>query len=145
MDLRETARRLPGETHDVVVANPPHHKAGCARAGGRGERALARHEIAATAADFLAAAAHLLRPGGRFAAVYPPARVPEVVREAEARGLSPEIVTPVRNRPSGAPWLAHIGCVKGGAAAGAPREAPAVVLADEGGQPTAAYRSLFSR
>ena len=145
MDLREVPRRLAGRTHDLVVANPPHHRAGCARTGDRGERTLARHEIAATARDFLAAAGHLLGPGGRYAAVYPPARLADVLTEAPAHGLFPKTLTPVRNRPGDPPWLFHIECGKGGGLRGAPRQAPAVVLADEAGRPTGAYLSLFAR
>ena len=144
MDLREIPRRLAAETFDVAVANPPHVKAGCGRPAPAAGRALARHEIAATAGDFLAAAAHLLRPGGRCAVVYPPARLEEVLSEARSRGLSAQTLTPIRNRPSAPPWLWHIECRKGGPER-PPRLAPAVVLRDDAGRPTGAYRALFAR
>jgi tRNA1Val (adenine37-N6)-methyltransferase len=77
---------LPAAGFDLVVANPPFHRGRPAPAPAR---AVARHEIAATLTDVLAAARKLLRPKGRAAVVYPAHAIAELAAVLLALGLRP--------------------------------------------------------
>ncbi len=83
-------------SYDVVFFNPPY------RAEGRGptttresegdELRLARFEVNGGVKDFLAAAEYLLTPGGHCVLVHRASRLPEVLSEARALRLEPELL-----------------------------------------------------
>ena len=65
-DLRElTAEQLGGEV-DLVLSNPPYMRTDCGKRNLSDAKYLARHEVCGGIADFCAAAARILRFGGRF-------------------------------------------------------------------------------
>ncbi len=64
-------------------------------------RASARHEIAGTVGDFLGAAAHLLREGGRAFAIWPASRAVELLVRMRAGRLEPKRVRMVHSRQGG--------------------------------------------
>jgi tRNA1Val (adenine37-N6)-methyltransferase len=86
-DLLERHAALPGESFDLVVANPPYHHDG--RPPPTEERALARQEVACSLDGVLAAARRLLRPRGEAALILPAERVAELFAGLAAVGLPP--------------------------------------------------------
>ena len=86
-DYRRHRELFPANSADLVICNPPY------RALGGGDRsqltgvAAARHETTATKQDVIAAAAYLLRYGGRFALVQRADRTAEWCAALEAAKL----------------------------------------------------------
>jgi tRNA1Val (adenine37-N6)-methyltransferase len=78
MDIRDIPSRLLPESFDLVVANPPYYPKGSGRIPEHPGRALARHELAGTLADFVAAAAYLLSYGSTLNLVIPAGRIHEL-------------------------------------------------------------------
>jgi tRNA1(Val) A37 N6-methylase TrmN6 len=76
-DLRTLPVARPG--YDLVLANPPYHARGSGPASPRPARARAHHELACTLGEVAGAAARIAAPRGRFAAIYPAARLSELV------------------------------------------------------------------
>lgn len=74
----------------VVTSNPPYMKAEHGLQNPELGKAVARHEVLCTFADVCAAAARLLRSGGRFYLVHRPRRLPELLAELSAARLSPK-------------------------------------------------------
>jgi len=74
-------KRLPLQagSADVVICNPPYRKVASGRVNPDLRRAIARHEILASLDDVLGAASNLLRPKGRFATIYPCARLADIL------------------------------------------------------------------
>jgi tRNA1Val (adenine37-N6)-methyltransferase len=74
-------KRLPLQegSADVVICNPPYRKIASGRLNPDLRRAIARHEILASLDDILGAANRLLRPKGRFATIYPCARLADIL------------------------------------------------------------------
>lgn len=97
---------------DLVVANPPYFTAGILPPAQR--RASARHETTATLADFCAAAARLLKDGGRFCLCFPPNRLTDLLVELRTHRLEPKRMQMVRNKPEGEPWLVLLDARKNG-------------------------------
>ncbi|MBN2493219.1 MAG: methyltransferase domain-containing protein [Deltaproteobacteria bacterium] len=115
-DLRCLEGVLPAGGFDRVVANPPHTAAGTGRVDPDGERAAGRHEILCTLPEVVRAAARLLEPLGRFAAIYPPRRLVELLAACSEHGLRPARLRFVHGRIDLAPSSAMLEAVRGGRA-----------------------------
>ncbi len=100
-DVREIKNLFPARSFDVVVANPPYRKVNSGRINPLREKALARHEILGTAADFLQAAAYVLKPVGRAFFIYPATRMAELICSMRKTRLEPKRLRMVHSQASG--------------------------------------------
>lgn len=114
MDFREVSSWFEAGSYDVALSNPPYRKPGAGRISPDSQKAFARHELTATAADVFGAARHLLRVGGRIALVYPATRLSNLIRTALDNGFSPKRLTIIYSYPHGPAKLVHLECRKGG-------------------------------
>ena len=78
-DIRECSRLFPAASFDVVVSNPPYMTEHHGLVNPRSSQAIARHELLCCFEDIAAAAARMLRSGGRFYLVHRPFRLPELM------------------------------------------------------------------
>jgi tRNA1(Val) A37 N6-methylase TrmN6 len=102
-DVRAASPTIAAGSFDLVATNPPFRPLGSGRPSPDERRALANHEIALTLGDWLDAAARVVRPGGRVAAIFPAQRSAELVEAMRARGLTPlrrRLVHPYADRPA---------------------------------------------
>ena len=79
----------PGFAH-VVVCNPPFRKEKSGRINPDFSKAIARHELAVSLDDILAAGKTLLKPGGRLALIYPANRLTEILERMRVQELEPK-------------------------------------------------------
>ncbi len=98
-DIRKADDLLEARSYDIAVFNPPYRKMGSGRMNPQTEKALARHEIAGSLADFLRAAAHALKPGGRVCLIYPCLRMVEAIHQMRSKKLEPKRLRMVHSRP----------------------------------------------
>lgn len=82
-----------------VVANPPWNRPGRGVPSPETRRALARHELQCALPQLVAAAAELLRPGGRCALIQRADREEETLAALAAAGLAPRRLKRVRSYP----------------------------------------------
>ncbi|HKI50215.1 MAG TPA: methyltransferase, partial [Desulfobacteria bacterium] len=75
---------------NLVVCNPPYRKTNSGRINPHPQKAIARHEILASLEELLEAGATLLTKKGRFALVYPAARLAEVFVRMRRFNLEPK-------------------------------------------------------
>jgi len=94
---------LPPASFDLVATNPPFRAVGGGFVSPDGERARAHHEVTLKLGEWLDAAAALVRPGGRIAAVFVAARHEELLAEMRARSLPPRRLRFVHARLDEAP------------------------------------------
>lgn len=92
-DLR-TAPLPPGQ-FDLVVSNPPFFAVGSGTSGGS-----ARCEEHSTLEELCAAAARLLKNGGRFALCHRPERLTDVLCALRAHGLEPKRLQLLTHSPA---------------------------------------------
>jgi len=92
--VRGDFRHLPFDSGfaNLVVCNPPYRKIKSGRINPDPQKAIARHEILASLDDLLRSAAGLLTKKGRFALVYPAARLAEVFVRLRRFNLEPKRV-----------------------------------------------------
>ncbi len=111
-DLRQLQQHIEPESIDFVVCNPPYHGMHDGRMNPSFEKAAARHAVYGTVANFLAAAAHCLRPGGRLHLIFPFERLNRLLIALKERDFGVEWIRPVQSTPASEPKLALIRACK---------------------------------
>ena len=141
-DYRDPSALFACAVFDLVFANPPYRPAASGAVSMGDGRAAARHEITATLADTVRAAAYALRHGGRLAMVHLPERLGELVLALAAEELAVKRLRMVQPRADKAPNLLLLEAVKGAALAGM-RHEPALIVRDAEGNYTAEIREIY--
>lgn len=113
-DIREINTLLSPESFDVVTFNPPYRPRGTGRVNPQGQKAIARHEIEATIADFLRAARFLLKQGGLAYAIYPASRLVGLLCAMRGHDLEPKRMRMVHSRRQTAAQFVLVEGVKRG-------------------------------
>ncbi len=78
-DIKEAGQIFDAASFDVVTSNPPYMIGGHGLQNPEGPKAIARHEILCSLEDVVAAAAKLLKSGGKFYMVHRPFRLAEIM------------------------------------------------------------------
>lgn len=86
-DLREAAAWARAGCFAAAVINPPYRKVGTGRLSPDPRRAMARHEVTLDLCAWLAAARHLVAPGGRLFFTQLAEREEESLRQMGERGF----------------------------------------------------------
>ncbi len=113
-DARRAGEFLKARSFDLAVFNPPYRKMGSGRVNRGTGKALARHEIAGSVTDFLGAAFHALKSGGRVCLIYPCSRMVEAVHQMRERGLEPKTLRMVYSKPGSRGDFILVEGLKGG-------------------------------
>ena len=132
---------LPNQpTAHLVAANPPYFTDGFVSPVD--SRATARHEGGCTMEQVAAAAAHLLRDGGRFALCHRPEHLSRVCNILTAAGLEPKRLCFAKQSPQSAPWLFLMEAQKGRRPG--LRYEPDIFMADETGRPSVQLQKIYN-
>jgi tRNA1Val (adenine37-N6)-methyltransferase len=78
-DAREVKKYFAANSFDNVIFNPPYRKLSSGRVNPLQEKAIARHEIKGSLAEFLSASQYLLKSSGRVFTIYPSKRMVELM------------------------------------------------------------------
>lgn len=113
-DLREAAAAFGAASFSLVTCNPPYVPAGSGIIGTNRARAVARTELLCTLRDVVETASKLLIPGGRFAMVHRPARLPEIFLAFHECHLEPKRMRLVHPSCGKEPSMVLLEAVKGG-------------------------------
>jgi tRNA1Val (adenine37-N6)-methyltransferase len=81
---------LDPSSADVVICNPPYRQKNSGRINPDSQKAIARHEVLSSLNDILDAAAKILRAKGRFAMIYPAARLANLLIKMRGFNLEPK-------------------------------------------------------
>lgn len=131
-DLRDLPAALPRAAVDVVTCNPPYFQPGRGFESPVEGRRTARHEGSCTLDELCAAAAKLLKYGGRFYVCHRPERLADLFGAMRAAALEPKRLRMVVQRQGAVPWLVLVEARLGGNP-GLAVEADLVVEHPEGG------------
>ena len=107
-DLRDR-RLFPANAFDLTLSNPPWFPTGAGKSGGP-----ARSEEGCTLAELCAAAGYLTRPGGRFALVHRPERLPDLFAALRSHGLEPKRLALLQHSPTTPPSAVLVVAVRQG-------------------------------
>jgi tRNA1Val (adenine37-N6)-methyltransferase len=89
-DVKKIGGLFDGESFQCVFFNPPYRRMNSGRINPDREKAVARHEIEGTVADFLSAARYLLSEGGSVHVIYPATRSVELIFTMRKMALEPK-------------------------------------------------------
>ena len=106
-DLRQ--QPFPSGTFDLVVANPPYFPIHAGKSGGP-----ARSEAFCTLDELCAAAARLVKNGGRFAVCHRPERLVDLMCALRAAGLEPKRLKLLSHSPQHPPFAVLVESVRQG-------------------------------
>jgi len=140
-DLRAACPGLGAGTCDAVVTNPPFYAAGSGRTNQRQQQAVARHELHGTLEHFIAAAALLLRPAGRFAAIFSAARVMDLLGCMRSRRIEPKAIQFVHPHAHEAAAMVLVEGVRNAGVEA--KVVPPLIVHAEDGSYTEAARKIF--
>lgn len=106
---------LPAGAYGLAACNPPYFPPGSGGVSRDEAAAAARHEPEPGLLPHLAAAAaRLLKNGGRFCLCHRPERLCDVLEALRASGLEPKRLQLVQHRREASPWLLLCEARKGG-------------------------------
>ena len=142
-DLRHLEGVLPAGSMDYVVSNPPYFPPGSGGTPPDAARRAARAEGSCSLADVCAAAARLLRWGGRFALVHRPDRLCDLMVTLRQCNLEPKRLRLVQHTASAVPSLVLLESRRGGRPSLAVE--PPLVLREADGQETAEVQAAYFR
>jgi len=99
-DIRQVAERLPPSAFDAVLFNPPYRRLLSGKVNPDPQKAVARHEVEGSFADFLRGARHVLKPAGRVAFIYPAPRCAEAISRLRHEKIEPKRMRLVHSYPN---------------------------------------------
>lgn len=140
-DMREAWREIGREKCSLAVCNPPYGERGGALASAAEAERIARHEGDLGPEGVAAAAAALLKYGGRFCAVYPARRAFEMMSAMQAKNLTPKRIRSVHATVRRAPKLVLLEGVKGGGSG--LTWLPPLILYEEDGSTSAEWKRIY--
>lgn len=141
-DVRDIKEMMPGGSFDAVIFNPPYRKKGSGRISTDAEKAIARHEINGCLADFISAAAYLLKQSGAVFTIYPASRAVEIVCRMRESGIEPKTMRIVH---SASRTEAEFILVEGSKGGGEELEIlPPLFIYDNDGNYTPEIQAIFS-
>lgn len=130
-DLKEMPSIFGYEKFDVVVSNPPYMEITGAKVNPRESVAMARHEIACTIEDVVAASSKLLKKGGRMAVVYRPTRLADLIFVMRQYSIEPKRIRFVHSRRESIAMMVLVEGIKAGGKQ-VTVEPPLVIYGDDG-------------
>ena len=143
IDIRQIQGNLPAGAYDLAVSNPPYFATGSGKRAPEEKKACTRDETLCTLDQLCAAAAYLLRWGGRFSLVYRPERLSTLFCTMSRHGIEPKRLRTVAQRPESPPSLILVEGRRGGNP-GIDLEAP-LVLQDVSGEDSPEIRAIYHR
>jgi tRNA1Val (adenine37-N6)-methyltransferase len=140
-DLRKPEELPAPGSFDLAVCNPPYFPPDSGALSPQASRRAARAELTCSLDQVCAAAARLVRWGGRFAVVYRPERLTDLLNTMRQRGLEPKRLRFVQRTASSAPSLLLAEGRRGGGP-GLRTEAP-LLLEGPDGRPSAELDAIY--
>lgn len=113
-DLRDAAALPAAGSMDYVLSNPPYYPAHSGASAASPARQTAREEVGCTLGEVCAAAARVLRWGGRFALVHKPERLTDLLCSLRAHGMEPKRLRFVLSASESLPSLVLVEARRGG-------------------------------
>lgn len=134
---------MTGGPVDLIVVNPPFHRAGTGRVNPNDQRAVARHEIMVDLSDVTITARRMLRTGGRFVAIYTAERICDMITEMRKAGIEPKMIQPVQSVENEPAKLVLIEGKKGGKPGA--KISPPLILYNAAGEYTTTANRMFAQ
>jgi tRNA1Val (adenine37-N6)-methyltransferase len=111
--IRGDIKDYSGGSFDAVVANPPYRPVGSGRINPHDEKAMARHELSLTLEQMLSCTNRMIDDGGRFYAIYPVWRMPDMICTMRKNSIEPKKIIMIHSHPGSRASLFLVKGIKG--------------------------------
>ena len=141
-DIRTIKKDFKAGSFDAVISNPPFYPEHSGRLNPDNQKAISRHELFGTLADFTNISQYILKLSGKFLTIYPSARAVDLIQEMRASGIEPKTLQFIHPRIDEHANLVLIEGIKG-----AGKEAKVLtplVLYDARGRYTEQAQNIFA-
>ena len=98
-DIRRIVPHFPPAAFDAVLFNPPYRRIASGKINPNRQKAVARHEIKGSFAEFLHSARRALKAGGSAVFIYPAPRTVEAVSTMRREKIEPKRMRMVHSYP----------------------------------------------
>jgi len=142
-DIRELKETFPAASFDAVISNPPFYPIKSGLLNEDSGKAVSRHELHGTLADFLRVSAYLLKRAGAFLTIYPCSRIGDLIEEMRTVKLEPKTLRFIHPNIEEPANLLLVEGIKGGGKEA--RVLPPLVLFDADGTYSREAREIFQR
>lgn len=142
-DIRQLPNTFLAGAYDLAVSNPPYFQAGSGKRAAQAAKAHSRDESLCTLDELCAAAAYLLRWGGRFSLVHRPERLSTLLCTMTRHGIEPKRLRTVALSQNHPPNLVLVEGRRGGNP-GLEWEAP-LLLQHPPGEDSPEIRAIYRR
>lgn len=140
-DLRNLKGVVEFGRYDLVTMNPPYKPIGTGIESVSEAERIARHEVMCTVDDAVAAAAKLLKFGGRFCMCHRPERLCDIIVSMRQGGIEVKRIRFVTETAEKAPWLVLVEGKRGSKSHVTVEKN--LVMKDEKGKITPEFRAMF--
>lgn len=140
-DLRELKGKIEFASFDLVTMNPPYKPVGTGIESVSEADKIARHETMCTIDDAVAAAAKLLKFGGRFCMCHRPERLCDIIVSMRQGGIEAKRIRFVVESEGKKPWLVLVEGKRGSKSSVVVESQ--LVMKDSDGNNTQEFRSMF--
>lgn len=142
-DLKNCTEYFPKRSFELVTCNPPYMKCGSGIECDDLSKHVARHEVACTLEDVIAAAENMLAVGGHFCMVHRPSRLTDIMFLMRKYAIEPKRLRFVLPRKDASPTLLLIdGLLRGGTEL---KILPSLILYNDDGSETDELKSIYER
>ena len=142
-DIRELKEKFSAAGFDAVISNPPFYPVKSGLLNEDSGKAVSRHELHGTLADFISISAYLLMRGGVFLTIYPCSRINDLMEEMRKATLEPKTLRFIHPKISEPANLVLAEGIKG--AGKQARILPPLVLFDADGSYSREAREIFQK
>lgn len=145
-DVKTLFQTVDRESFTKVVCNPPFYQSGTGRINKNREALLARHQISATLADFISAAAAAVKNRGTTYFIYPAQSLGDLLLLSKKNRLEPKKIMFVYSypQPAKSAELVLVKCLKNGGS-GVDIMAPFYVYKEKKGPYSPEMASCYAR
>ncbi len=140
-DLRSLKGVLDNGSYDLVTMNPPYKPVGTGIESISEAERIARHEVTCTVDDAVAAAAKLLKFGGRFCMCHRPERLCDIIVSMRQGGIEVKRIRFVTQKADTVPWLVLVEGKRGSKSSVTVEKN--LVMFGSDGKPTDEFRAMF--
>lgn len=142
-DIRQIKVLVPASSFDLVVSNPPYFAEKSGKPPKSKDESLARIESSLPLSELCAAAAHILKWGGRFAAVFRPERLVDLLCNMRENKIEPKRLRLISQDIKTAPSAVLVEGMRGGKAG--LKMIPTLLVKDANGLETEEIRRIYRK
>ena len=142
VDMKSLKLNMISGHADLVVSNPPYHKAASGRINPNKQKAVARHEIKASLKDVIKTANRMLNISGNFFTIYPAERMVDILTMMRVCDIEPKYIRMVHSKCREDAKLMLVQGIKGGQPG--TKTGPPLIIYQSNGSYTDEINKLYS-